>query len=173
MGRRKKLEVKREFGTPIQEFVETGKVYVPQSVRDKKNGLSSKPSPLDDSEIVQSEASEINSKIEKEYEELQEKYSSLLDERDEWKKKCEELEKKQIPAPISVDNSFEIQKIKSEYDLKESLLMAKIENLQNELKEMSEKARRNSVNPPPPQPGFSSGMIASSPKKMLNGYESW
>ena len=177
MGR-KKLNVKREFNTGIQQFVEQAPkaVFTPQTLKDKLAGNTDEASPLDDSEIVVSNMGKVVSDLEEELEILKTKYSNLLDERDEWKKKYEEaVSSKKIPAKQTKQEHLNEELLKSEYELKEAILLGKIENLTEENKKLEEKLKCYTVNNPPQRipPGFSSASFRTPRKELMNGYESW
>lgn len=176
MARRKKLEVERDFGSGIKQFVDNPppNVFIPQDTKDKAIGNTGEPSPLDDSEIVCQTAETVNMDLERKLEELESKYVSVLDERDTLKKKYEELLKEKS-SPKNPD----IELLTSEFNLKEAILKSRIEELENKL---SEKAYTNSDNRPivPKIPrtgpiidhGFSSGTFSTT-KINNNGYEEW
>ena len=176
MARRKKLEVERDFGSGIKQFVDNPpqNVFIPQDTKDKAMGNTGEPSPLDESEIVCQTAETVNMDLEQKLEELETKYVAVLDERDMFKKKYEDLLKEK-----SSTKNADIEMLTSEFNLKEAILKSRIEELENKL---SEKAYTNSDNKPivprtprtapSPERGFSSGTFSTT-RVNNNGYEEW
>jgi chromosome segregation ATPase len=173
MPKRKKLNPSPKYGSDISKFAEKpiNNVFVPQSAKEKAAGVTEAPTPLDDSEIVETKPQDINLALEAKLQEMESKYVSLIDERDEWKKKYEDL----LNTKTAEKNkSFDFEQLKSEFDLKEAILKSRIEELTEKIKLMSEKPPTISDKRPiVPHSGFSSKTFKTSTKDIPNGYQSW